>query len=400
MRPLRILVLNERDLRNPLAGGAEVHLFETFGRLAARGHRIRLLAASFAGGLPEEEVEGISVRRLANRYAYYGVVPLAARREISRDGYDLVVDILCKLPFCSPWFLPVPCLGIVHHLFGSTAFEQVSFPIAAATYLSEKLIPYAYRDTALITISPSSYDDLIARGLDGRHISMIPNGVDPACYNPGDGRKSEVPLIVWLGRVEPYKRADLLIEALPRLRERIADVRLVVVGDGAARPGLETLVHERGLNSCVEFAGFVTSEAKVDYLRRAHVLVNTSEKEGWGLTVVEGNACGTPTIATDVPGLRDSVRDGETGLLVEYGNVESLVGALIRVLSDDALRERLSRNALAWSRHFVWDEVADQIERIAVAVAGGAKPADVRLIAPVFESAIGEPGTDARGAHG
>ncbi|RMD85239.1 MAG: glycosyltransferase family 1 protein, partial [Candidatus Dadabacteria bacterium] len=321
-------------------------------------------------------------------------------REIAHDDYDLVVDILCKLPFCSPWILPIPCLGIVHHLFGRTAFEQVPFPVAAATYLSEKLIPHAYRDTALITISPSSYDDLVARGLDGSHISIIPNGVDETLYNPGAGAKDERPLIVWLGRVEPYKRADLLIEAMPSVRARVPTARLAVVGDGTARPALEDLVRKRQLTDCVEFTGFVTSEEKVAYLRRAHALVNTSEKEGWGLTVIEGNACGTPTIATNVPGLRDSVRDGETGLLVEYGNIDQLADALVRVLSDEALRMRLSRNALEWSRRFVWDEVASQIEQIAVAVADGACATEVRLIAPVFGGVPNTSRAKAEGVHG
>ncbi len=384
MRALRILVLNERDLSNPLAGGAEVHAFNVFGRLAERGHEVHLLAATFDGCRREETVEGIFVHRLTNRYGFYARAPVVARRMAKREKFDLVVDVLCKLPFCSPWFVPVPCLGIVHHLFGSTAFQQVSLPIASATYLSEKLIPLAYRDCALITISPSSCDDLVDRGLPRENISIIPNGVDHEVYDPGNVSKDERPLIVWLGRVEPYKHADLALKAFPEVLRTLPDARLVVVGDGTARTRLQRLAAQLGLEAHVEFAGFVPSAEKVELLRRAHVLVNTSEKEGWGLTVVEGNACGTPTVASNVPGLRDSVRDGETGILVEHGSVQQLAGALVQVLSDETLRSTLSRNAISWAARFAWDDVADDIEQIARQVAAGAPATSVSMTAPVF----------------
>lgn len=154
--PRRILVLNERDLKNPLAGGAETHIFEIFARLAAQGHDVTLLAASFPGCRREELVRGVRVVRLANRYAYYGLAPLAARRELRQRRCEVVVDVLNKLPFLSPWFVPAPCFAIVHHLFGATAFRQVPAPIALVTWLAEKLIPYAYRNTPMLAISPST----------------------------------------------------------------------------------------------------------------------------------------------------------------------------------------------------------------------------------------------------
>jgi len=382
--PRRILVLNERDLRNPLAGGAEVHLFEIFKRLVAQGNRVDLLAASFAGAADTDCIDGIHVRRLANRYAYYGLAPLAARRFVREQGADLVVDILAKLPFLSPWFVPVPCLGIVHHLFGTTAFQQVSFPVALVTYLSEKLIPLAYRDTALIAVSPSTVEDLAARGLCPAHISVIPNGIDHALYRPPTSGKSPDPLLVWLGRVEPYKRVDLFLRALVEVRRRVPDLRAVIVGDGSALAELRALASSLGLDDCVRFAGFVAADEKVRLLQQAHALVNTSEKEGWGLTVMEGNACGTITVASDVPGLRDSVRDRVTGLLVEHGNLVALTTALTEVLTDRALREELGRAALQWASQFTWDTVTEEIRTVIDSVLADADAAHARLVSPVF----------------
>jgi len=383
----RILVLNERDLHNPLAGGAEVHTFEIFGRLVERGHDVTLLAASYRGCKSEETVEGVRVRRLANRYAYYALAPFAARRAITAQHHDVIVDVLCKLPFLSPWFVGVPCVGIVHHLFGDTAFKQVSLPVALVTYLSEKLIPYAYRNAPLVAVSPSTAHDLVVRGLDVNAISIVPNGIDHQLYSPAPAAPdpaSDGPLVVWLGRLEPYKRVDLLLHAIVAARERVPGLRAAVIGTGSALDEMRGLASRLGLDGCVEFPGHVAADEKVDLLRRAHVLVNTSEKEGWGLTVLEGNACGAITIASDVPGLCDSVRDGCTGILIEHGNIERLTTELVRVLTDTTLRERLRAGAIEWAGRFTWDRAADDIERIIDATVAGATPTAARVISPVF----------------
>jgi glycosyltransferase involved in cell wall biosynthesis len=360
----RILVLNERDLRNPLAGGAEVHVFEIFKRLARRGHEITLLAASFPGCEREEEVDGVHVRRLANRYLYYGLVPWVARREFRRGGYDLVVDTLNKLPFLSPWFVGRPSFAIVHHLFGTTAFRQVPLPIALVTWLSEKLIPAAYRGVPMLAISPSTKADLVARGLDARQIWVVPPGVDDAYSAPATGALSEEGLVVWIGRLEPYKRADLMLDAMVEIRRQVRESRLVVVGEGSARSALEERARRLGMSEHVRFTGFVSEPDKIGWLRRAAVLVNTSEKEGWGMTVIEGNACGVPSVSTDVPGLRDAVRDADTGLLVPYGDARALAAGVIRVLTDAVLRERMVVRSLQWAARFRWDQVADDTEAL------------------------------------
>ena len=367
----RILILNERDLANPLTGGAEVHTFKVFGELVRRGHEVTQLAASFPGCTREDLIEGIRIRRLANRYAYYGAAPLAARREFRRGHYDVVVDVLAKLPFMSPWFTQVPCLAVVHHLFGGTAFRHVPLPVATGTWLSERLIPPAYRDTPAVAVSPSTRDDLIERGLEPKRIRVIPNGVDHELYRPSDAPLEESPLIVWLGRIEPYKNLDGLLEAMPEIRRRVPSVRLAVVGSGSGLEAARGMSRKLGLEDCVEFTGFVDSERKVDFLCRAHVMVNTSEKEGWGLTVIEGNACGTPTVASNVPGLRDSVVDGETGFLVPHKDRSALVNSVTRILNDSTLRETMSRRCLAWASRFDWGQVATDFETVLDAVAEG-----------------------------
>ena len=361
--PRRILVLNERDPTHPMAGGAETHIYEIFSRLAARGHQVTHLAASYRGSKREDVVQGVRVRRLANRYLYYSVVPLAARR-FAREGGDVVVDTLNKLPLLSPWFVPMPCMAIVHHLFGTTAFNQASFPIALATWLSEKLIPIAYRGVPMLAISPSTRDDLVARGVDPARVGVVPPGVDPSLYRPTNTPATGDPSIAWIGRLEPYKRADTMIDAMVLVRRSVPDARLVIVGAGAARAALERRAAEKGLGEAVKFTGFISEAEKVDVLQRAWVVAQTSEKEGWGMTVIEGNACATPAVATRVPGLQDAVRDGTSGLLVPFADVPALAEAVVRIMTDASLRQRLVRGGLEWAARFSWDHVADDTEAL------------------------------------
>jgi glycosyltransferase involved in cell wall biosynthesis len=364
MAKRKILLLNERDPRNPLAGGAEVHVFEIFKRLAAKGHEVELLAASFAGCKSLEVVDGVRVHRLANRYLYYPTVPFALRAAVKRSRPDVVVDVLNKLPFLSPWVTKTPSFAIVHHLMGTTAFRQVSFPIAAVTWASEKLIPACYRSTPMFAISPSSRDDMIARGVSGDNIAVLPPGIDDALYGGGEPVADRAPTIVWIGRIEPYKCADHMLSALVKITEAVPEARLVVIGEGQARPDLEAQAARLGVADRVTFTGFISEQEKIDWLRKAAVVVNTSEKEGWGMTVIEGNACGVASVSSDVPGLRDSVRDGETGLLYSFGDIDALSTSIIRLLLDPGLRERLVGSARDWAQRFSWNRVAEDVENL------------------------------------
>jgi glycosyltransferase involved in cell wall biosynthesis len=356
-----VLILNERDMEHPRAGGAEIHLFEIFGRLAAAGDRVTMLCAGFPGCAPEATIAGVRVRRLGRQFSYYARVVPAYRRYVARERPDVVVEAHNKLPFFTPLFVRAPRLVIVHHLFGTTAFRQVSPPIATAVVLAEAAIPLVYRRTPFVAISDSSRDDLVRRGLPAAAIRVVVPGVDHDRYRPAPEARDPRPLVVFVGRIEPYKRLDLVLHALARVRRAGVDARLVVVGTGEALPRLRALATELGLDGAVELAGFVSEEEKVRWLQRAHVVVQPSEKEGWGLTVIEANACGTPVIATAVPGLRDSVREGETGLLVPAGSAEALAAALTRLLGDAELRARLEAGALAWAGRFRWDAAAEEV---------------------------------------
>lgn len=367
-----LLVLNERDDANPLAGGAEVHFVEIFSRLAARGFPVTLICAGFPGGAARTNTRGIDVRRVGNRYTFYALGPSAYRQlERTVEGPALLIEDLNKLPFYAPLYAKLPILAIVHHLFGTTAFRQANLPVATVTYLSELAIPRIYRGVPMVAVSPSTRDDLIARGIAPDAITMIPNGLDHGRYSPSP--KPPAKVVLSLGRVEPYKRIDIAVAAMAEVRRQVPDARLVIVGRGAAVPDLERQVAKLGLGASVEFRGFVTEDEKVELYRGARVFVNPSEKEGWGLTILEANACGVPSVASDVPGLRDSVRHDDTGLLVPHGDVDACAAALCRLLTDDPLYARLREGALRWAAHYTWDAVTDQMEALIERVVHGGR---------------------------
>ncbi len=368
---LRILVVNWQDRRNPQAGGAEVHLHEVFGRLAERGHEVDLLCSGFDGAPPRERLDGIEVFRVGGRYTFGLHARGHFRRHLEPRGPAVIVEDLNKVPLFTPRWSRRPVVGLVHHLFGATAFREASLPLATATWLLERPLPRVYRDLPLIAVSESTRADLVQRGLDGDRITVIPNGVDLALHHPDPGvAPFERPTVLYLGRLKRYKGVEWGIRALARLRERGLEARFLIGGKGDDRDRLEGIAAAEGVADAVEFLGFVTEQQKVELFRRAWVHLLTSPKEGWGITVIEAAACGTPSVASDAPGLRESVRDGVTGLLVPHGDVGAIADALDRLIRDDALRRRLGDEASRFARRFRWESAADRTEAVLVEAAG------------------------------
>ncbi len=370
-------MVNWQDRLNPQSGGAEIHLHEIFGRMARWGHDVTLLASGFAGAEAEEEVDGIRVCRVGGRMTFSLAVPGVFRRWREREPFDVVVEDLNKVPVFTPFLTSLPVVLLVHHLFGTTAFKEASLPVAAATWLLEMTVPRVYRGLDVVAVSRSTAEDLRARGLEGPEIAVVPNGVDLVRFSPdADLPRAPQPTILYLGRLKRYKRVDLLIRAVAALKERIPGLRFLVAGKGDREGELRALADSLGLGETVRFLGYVSEDEKIDLFRRSWVHVLTSPKEGWGISALEAAACGTPTVASDAPGLRDAVLDGKTGLLVPHGNVDELVHALERLLTSDDARLRMGAGARRYAEEFSWEESARQMfgilqDRVARDAPGG-----------------------------
>lgn len=361
---MNLLLVNWQDLRNPHAGGAEIHLFELFSRLAARGHRVRLVCSGFPGGAARETVEGIEVERHGDRHSFALVGRRAVRAALARERPDVVVDDINKLPLFTPLLTDRPVYAIIPHLFGTTAFQEVSWPMAAMVWLAERPIPRIYRRAWFHAISDSTRDDLVARGVPRERIAVVYPGVDAVRFTPDPSvPRWDPPRFVYVGRLKRYKGVDLLIEALAVARRERPDLSVDIAGSGDDRPRLEALAAARGVADAVRFLGFVDEPTKLALLRRAVANVFPSPKEGWGITVMEAAACGTPSIASDSPGLRDSVRDGRTGLLVPHGDPATLARTMLALAADPARVAALGAAAREHAERLSWTAATDQVER-------------------------------------
>jgi len=382
--PLRILVANWQDRENPSAGGAEIHMHAVFGGLAARGHRIEAVTAGFAGGAPHATLDGIRVHRTGGRHSYLLTAPRRIARVAEVLRPDLLIEDLNKVPLFTPLWSRTPVLLLVHHLFGAVAFQEASFPVALATWLLERPIPRVYRAVPTVAVSDSTRADLIVRGLSAARIGVIPNGVEIGALAPAPaGGRFPEPTLLYLGRLKRYKRVDLIIRAVARLVATGIPARLLVGGRGDHRDALERLAGELGIADRVHFLGFVTEEEKMELFRRAWVHVLTSPKEGWGISAMEAAGCGTATVASDSPGLRDSVRHGHTGLLVPHDDPEALAGALAEILSDPGRRDALGAEARRWAEAHAWGTVVDRWEALLLQLGRGRAPDGPPALPPV-----------------
>ena len=392
---MNVLALNWRDPRHPEAGGAEVHLYEILSRWVRRGARVTVVASGFPGAAPEDHQDGMRILRRGSWWNGNWAAARSVTSELQGERFDLVVEDLNKLPYFSPLYAKAPVLVIVPHLFGTTAFAEASWPVACAVWAHERLIPAIYRACPFLAISESTRQDLVSRGVAREKIAVSVCGLDHERYQPG-GEKTPYPSVLYVGRLRRYKGVDALLDAFVHVRARLPEARLTVLGDGPHRAALEGRARALGLADSVTFTGFVPAAEKVRRIQSSWVSALPSPKEGWGLTVVESNACGTPVVASRSPGLVDSVVDGESGLLVPHGDARALADALLSILSDQELRQRLSRGGLGWAQRFTWDRCADEAWQVAVA---SVRHAPLPDFAPVSAVDLGASATGAA-VHG
>jgi glycosyltransferase involved in cell wall biosynthesis len=359
---MNILVINWQDRLNPLAGGAEVHLHEVFSRIVRAGHDVTVMCTSFPGAASEETLDGLRILRNGSRNFFNYEVPGLYRALTKRQRFDVVVDDLNKIPFFTPWFVREPIYGIVHHLFGTSIYREVD-PLTASYVAGMErfaLSVYKRNHVPFMAVSPSSIEAMRRIGFPESSLSLVHLGVDHNLYSAREGSKESTPLVGYVGRLKKYKSIHHLIEAFAVVKQDIPGVRLVIVGDGDDRPRLESVVNRLELGQSVTFTGYVSEQEKAEWMRRMWVMAMPSSKEGWGLTVTEANACGTTVVASDVPGLRDAVEHGHSGLLFPYGDTAALARSIVRVLRDDAERNRLSKGALEFAARFTWDIAASR----------------------------------------
>ena len=360
---MKLLLVNWQDIDNPQAGGAEIHLHEIFGRLAARGHAVTLLCGGWPGCEQRARIDGMDVHRVGTRQTFGALAYPYYRRNLAATSWDLLIEDINKMPLFTPtWGGGARrTVALVPHLFGATAFLELPAPLAAVVWLSERPLGRIYRKVAFEAISESTRDDLVARGIPARNIRVIYPGIDTALYTPMAGTRAAQPVFAYLGRLKKYKGVHHVIQAFAQVTH--AQATLEIAGAGDYRPDLEVLARSLDLGNRVRFLGRISEPQKLALLRRAWGLVFASPKEGWGITNLEAAACATPVVASNSPGIRESVRHGETGFLVPHGDTTAMAAAIDRLASSPSLVEELGRNARWFAESFTWDRAATETER-------------------------------------
>ncbi len=367
---MRVLLVNWQDRENPQAGGAEIHLHEIFGRLAAKGHEVRLLCGGWPDCPPRARLDGIEVYRVGHRHTF----PFLARRahDAGLAGWaEILVEDINKVPLYTPRWHSNRTVALVPHLFGSTAFQELPAPLAAAVWLAERPLGRAYAHIPFQAISESTAEDLAHRGIPRESVTVIYPGIDTVAYTPDPAGRAPMPVFAYLGRLKKYKGVHLVIRAFAAMGR--SDALLEIAGAGDYRSDLEALARSLDLGDRVRFLGRISEAEKLALLRRAWALAFASPKEGWGITNLEAAACATPVVASNSPGIRESVRDGETGFLVPHGDITAMAEAMRRVASSRELVATLGRSARAFSETFTWERAADQTERHLAGVIGAKK---------------------------
>ncbi len=349
---------------HPAAGGAEKHLHRIFSLIAQAGHQVVLFTTSFKGAREREVVDGIQVVRKGGDLMFQLNCARSLKKLDREFNFDVVVEDLNKLPLFCHLFLKKPVLVQMHHLWRGSIFHEAIFPVAFGVWFFERIIPLFYRRQDFVVVSPSTKRELHEIGVAESRISVVYNGSDDcgATSEPGESVEghSGIPYFLWLSRVHKYKGIWTALEAFAEFAEKHTDVRLVVAGDGPLLKKIPAWLRQKNLSDRVDLLGFVSRERKRELLAGATALLQTSFKEGWGLTVVEAAKLGTTTIASDVPGLRDSVRNGETGLLFQAGDASACASEMDRLYCNDDLRTRLEEGARAYADEFRWETAAEQ----------------------------------------
>ncbi|MGO9027895.1 MAG: glycosyltransferase family 4 protein [Acidimicrobiales bacterium] len=359
-----LVITNWRDRKHPDAGGAELVCERLAQSFAERGFDVVLLAAAVRGESRREQVDGFRIIRRGGRFTVYpwALLWICAHRKQIRG----VIDSQNGIPFFTPLAVQrrTPVLMLLHHIH-QDQFSLYFSPLMTRVgrWLEKRGSRLVYRHRSIVAVSPSTRAGARGRlGLKGDIVAVAP-GCEPIVASLSGRRgRSEHERIVCVGRLVAHKRTALIVRAMPGLLTQFPQLELHLVGDGSERRALEELVDVLDLSDHVVVHGAIGDSERDQLLRTAWMSVNASEGEGWGLSVIEANSVGVPVLAYRRPGLRNSIRHGETGWLIdEDEDLEEAVARSLRTLADESEADSMGMRARQWASQFTWDAMAAQV---------------------------------------
>lgn len=361
---MKVLVVNWRDIYNPEAGGAEIHIDEILKRKPSSWN-VDFVSALFKNANPYDQTPFYKIHRIHDNALFNFKFRFYYKKYLSLKNYDLIIDDISKIPLAIPSYVKnIPVISVIHHIHGNSLFKELPYPLALYVSRMEKFFLRYYISEPVIAVSESTKNELL-RLYPYKNITVSNNGIDYDSLNRCFKKDSEKPpVLLYLGRLKKYKRVDHIIRAFAIVKNKISGAKLLIAGKGDDEERLRGISEGLGLDQSVNFLGFIDDKDKNPVFSRSKIYVIASEKEGWGISVLEANAAGLPAIGYDVEGLRDSIKDGFSGFLVKNNDIGLFAAKILQVLGDGDLASKLSFQANAWAKGFSWDSMAENFYRI------------------------------------
>lgn len=355
---MNILVFSWRDMKHPLAGGAEQVMHEHMKGWIAGGNNVTFFSSGFDGAKKEENIDGVEIIRKGNQYTAFLCAPFWYLF-YKHNNFDLIVDEFHGWPFFTPLYVRKPKIAVIQELAREVWFKYplpffLNYIFGAIGYILEPLFFLPYGNVKFITGSKSAKEEVQTVGVKSKNITIVPHGVILDLPKKKFG-KEKTNTIVFLGALAKDKGIEDAIKTFGLLGKNY-NFWIVGRGDENYLSLLKKLVKESRIEKNTTFFGFVTQQKKFELLSKAHLMVNPSIREGWGLVNIEANACQTPIVSYNSPGLTDSVNDGKSGIIVKKNTPRELAKNIENVLSDKKLYKKLQDGALWWSKQFSWEK--------------------------------------------
>lgn len=363
---MKILWFTWKDMKNPLAGGAEVVNEELAKRLAHEGHEVLFVVGGFDGCESTEERDGFKIIRVGGRWTVYWHAYKYYKKNLV-GWADLVIDEVNTIPFFAKFYVEEKNILFIHQLCRQIWFYQMFFPLNMIGYILEPIYLRLLINKNVITVSESTKADLVRNGFQKERIDIISEGIEIIPLEKLSPRQREGNYVILsLGAFREMKRTDEIVRAFEVAKEKNSELKLVMAGDTGGKFGEKVLsiIENSKYKDSIEVLGRVSEEKKTELMQKAYLIAVTSVKEGWGLIVTEANSQGTPAVVYDVDGLRDSVRHNETGLVCSENTPACLADNINKLLKNKDEYERLRKNAWEWSKQITFEKSYEDFKSI------------------------------------
>ena len=358
---MKILWLAHRDPLNPRAGGAERTIYEVCTRLVKKGHEVTLLTGGWKRCRQNDDVQRVDIYRFGKNVGPHLALPII----LLKNRYDVVVnDLGHAVPWFSSILLGKKNIAFFHHLHARSLSGQVNAIVAKFITSVEKCYFILYHNSTFVTESSTSRDDLVKLGIKDKRIVMNPPGVDQNLFHPV--AKTADPSIVYFGGMRKYKRPQECIFLLKNLINSFEQIKLIIIGSGPEEEKMRRLSNELNLQDFIIFKGKVSNEELSVIVASSWLNVHTAVTEGWGFSILEAAAAGTPTVAYEVPGVADAIEKGLNGLKIKDGDREGLTEAALSILTSP---EKWWSSSMEVAKKYSWDKTADLWERLMTTIA-------------------------------